>query len=187
MMTTNTALEQDISLENMLGYGKAIREVATIFESMHDREYDFLIVPSRGASPIVDMCRLNWTSRREPWDNRGGMQRVMESFFANPLSKALHLPFTADAGNLPLGVEPRDVRRFWCGVVAGMIRDPDTDPFFAFTSTSDSTFVGSRVSPRRPVCMTLSDVRQDGASRSWTRRFQEGPFARLWTALRKQG
>jgi hypothetical protein len=61
-MTTNTALEKDISLENMLGYGKAIREAATIFESMHDREYDFLIVPSRGACPIVDVCRLNWTN-----------------------------------------------------------------------------------------------------------------------------
>lgn len=131
-MTINSALERDISLENMLSYGEAIREVATIFESMHDGEYDFLIVPSRGASPIVDMCRIHWTSRREPWGHRGGMRRVVESFLANPISKALHLPFTADAGNLPLSVEPRDVRRFWCRVVAGMISDPDADPFFRF-------------------------------------------------------
>ncbi|MGG5823642.1 hypothetical protein [Falsiroseomonas sp. HW251] len=99
---------------------------------MHDNEFDFLIVPSRGAAPIVDACTVYWTSRRERSDHRGGLDRVVRSFLSNPITKAMYLPFTADIGNLDIGVSPRDVRRFWCRVVAGMLRAPNTDPFYNF-------------------------------------------------------
>jgi hypothetical protein len=128
----STALEDDISLENLISYADACNEVSTLFESMFDNEYDFLVVPSRGAAPIVDACTVCWTSRRERLDDRGGLERVVKSFLSSPLTNAIFLPFTADAGNLCTGVAPRDIRRFWCRVVAGMLRDPQNDPFFRY-------------------------------------------------------
>lgn len=124
------ALETDISLENLLSYAAAAQEVSVILESLNKGEYDFLLVPSRGAAPIVDMCRLYFTSRRERW--RGGLDGMVPEWLANPLANSLYLPFTADAGNLAIGVAARDMRRFWCRVVAGMLRAPDTDPFYGF-------------------------------------------------------
>jgi hypothetical protein len=121
------ALEDLITPANMVSYARAAIRVARTCARLGAAGYEAMIVPSRGAVPVVQHAQSYYRAILQPCMTFEDRLRKLESCNRNPLHLAFHAPFTADAGPLGLkGLTTAHIRHFWARVIASIIRG-DTD------------------------------------------------------------
>lgn len=127
------ALRDIITKPNVLAFTKAGIDVARAAQRLSDDGYTCMIVPSRGAVPFLRVAKSYYRQlviSCMPQDDR--LTKGMAARFG-PLTLALDVPFTADAG--PIGVEglkSAHIRGFWARVVAAIVRRQIDDPHYRF-------------------------------------------------------
>ena len=123
------ALEDRITTESMLAYASAGIELARTTQRLRDDGYGSMIIPSRGATPFIRVAQAYYRSVVVPL--MPAQDRLAKGFAASvgPLNLALDMPFTADAGRIPVdGLSPAQIRRYWARVVAAIVRGRMDDP-----------------------------------------------------------
>lgn len=127
------ALRDIITKSNVLAYAKAGIDVARAAQRLSDDGYKCMIVPSRGAAPFLRVARSYYRQfviSCMPRADR--LTKGMQARF-DPLTLALDVPFTADAGRIGVdGLKSAHIRRFWTRVVAAIVRRQIDDPHYRF-------------------------------------------------------
>lgn len=115
--------------DNIRSYARAGIELARAARRLAVRGYDSMVIPSRGAVPVLNIAQAYHTTIIRPAMTRDErVASISESQFG-PWNKTLHIPFTADTG--PMGVDDLtsgQIRRFWARTVAAIVRGQMDDP-----------------------------------------------------------
>ncbi|MBM0169515.1 hypothetical protein [Altererythrobacter sp. C41] len=126
-------LRDIINKPNVLAYAKAGIDVARAAQRLSDDGYKCMIVPSRGAVPFLRVAKSYYRQlviSCMPQDDR--LTKGMQARFG-PLTLALDVPFTADAGRIGVeGLKSAHIRRFWARVVAAIVRRQVDNPHYRF-------------------------------------------------------
>lgn len=126
-------LRDIINRPNVQAYAKAGISVARAAQRLSDDGFNCMIVPSRGAVPFLRVAESYYRqlviSCMPPADR---LTNGMAARFG-PLTRALNVPFTADAGRIGVdGLKSAHIRRFWARVVAAIVRRHVDDPHYRF-------------------------------------------------------
>ncbi|GAA0648451.1 hypothetical protein GCM10009424_26050 [Sphingomonas ursincola] len=117
----------------MLAYAKAGIDVARAAQRLSNDGYKCMIVPSRGAVPFLRIAESYY--RRLVISCMPQSERIIKGMPARsgPLTLALNMPFTADAGRIGVkGLKSAHIRRYWTRVVAAIVRRQVDDPHYRF-------------------------------------------------------
>ena len=124
---------KELTLGNLRSYADASETLALKLLDLELAGFDDLVVPSRGAAPFE-----RWASAyfHGVWKRalKTSEERIdaAKARVRGPMVNPLYLPFTADLGDGTMGVDSRDVRRFWTAVLAAMTRGEYQDPYYRF-------------------------------------------------------
>lgn len=123
----------DLTLENLKSYADACETIALKLIDLETGGYCNMVVPSRGAAPLEHAAttyfHLVWKkSFTAPLDRL----RAQQAHTWGPMINPLYLPFTADIPPEITGVDSRDIRRFWSGVLAAIVSGDHASPYFRF-------------------------------------------------------
>ena len=127
------ALRDIITKPNVLAFAKAGIDVARVAQRLRNEGYESMIVPSRGAVPFLRVATSYYRSVVVPCMPRDDRLSKGYSTAFGPLTLALDIPFTADAGHLGVdGLTSAHIRRYWARVVAAIVRRQVDDPHYRF-------------------------------------------------------
>lgn len=127
------ALRDIITKSNVLAFAKAGIDVARVAQRLRNEGYESMIVPSRGAVPFLRVATSYYRNVVVPCMPPDDRLSKGNSTSFGPLSLALDIPLTADAGHLGIdGLTSAHIRRFWARVVAAIVRRQVDDPHYRF-------------------------------------------------------
>ncbi len=125
------AIRDLITSSNVLAYAKAGIDVARAVQRLRSDGYESMIVPSRGAVPVLNVAQAYYRRIVQPCMSRDDRIGVGLAPGFGPLTRSLDTPFTADAGRLRVpGLSTAQIRRFWARVVAAIVRRQADSPYY---------------------------------------------------------
>ncbi|WP_419756271.1 hypothetical protein [Brevundimonas sp.] len=128
-MTVTDLITPDV----VRSYARAVIKVARTCDRLQDEGYAITVVPSRGASPIVRTAASYRRSILKPAVASAERLRLWKRGLTDPLSATIHIPFTADAGELGVAdLKSTHIRAFWARVVAAIARGDVNNPYYRF-------------------------------------------------------
>lgn len=114
-------------------YARAAVGVARACDRLQDQGYSVSIVPSRGASPMLRTAQSYRAQILKPLVGQAKQINLWKREFSDPLTAAIHIPFTADAGELGVkNLQSGQIRDFWARVVASIARGEKDSPYYRF-------------------------------------------------------
>lgn len=126
-------LRDIVNRPNVQAYAKAGIDVARAAQRLSDDGYNCMIVPSRGAVPFLRVAKSYYRQLVISCMPQGDRLTKGMAARLGPLTLALHVPFTADAGRIGVeGLKSAHIRRFWARVVAAIVRRHVDDPHYRF-------------------------------------------------------
>lgn len=127
------ALADRITTENILAYARAGIGLARAVQRLRADGYGSMILPSRGAMPFKNIAETYYREIVLPAMPGSDRRTKGSQATFGPLTLALDVPFTADAGRLGVdGLTPAHIRRYWARVVASIVRRQVDDPSYRF-------------------------------------------------------
>jgi hypothetical protein len=127
------SLRDHITPASVLSYARAAISVARICDDLGQRGYKTMVVPSRGAVPVIRVAEHYQRAAIQPAVSGEDRLALLRRGWSNPLGVTFHAPFTADTG--PIGVQAlttADIRRFWVRVIAALVRGETNSPYYRF-------------------------------------------------------
>lgn len=122
-----------LTLENLKSYADGCETVALKLLDLEAYGFHDMVVPSRGASPIENAASAYFHSVwKQSFDDPADRIRAMRAHTFGPMVNPLYLPFTADLPPSVTGVDSRDIRRFWTGVLAAIVSKDKASPYLRF-------------------------------------------------------
>lgn len=114
-------LSDKITIDNIISYGLAGICFKETIQRLDDDGYELLIVPSRGAAPFEHMASQVWylETQNSPREKRlaSNISRIRSL-----LNSAIYLPFTADITPDISYLETKNIREYWCRVLASIVK-----------------------------------------------------------------
>ncbi|WP_440091976.1 hypothetical protein ACTACL_18970 [Pseudomonas syringae] len=122
-----SAWQTVFSHQNLKSYAEAAREINSHYRVLFLDGYDSIVVPSRGAYPILDLAHTLWELEiRRPRDFDARWAAKSEQL-SSPLHRELTLPFSADPDKTCQTSSA--IRLFWTKVLAAIVRRDNTSPY----------------------------------------------------------
>jgi hypothetical protein len=111
----------NITLNIVRSYGQACADLHNAIQCLRSKDYDLMVVPSRGASPFINGAdSYGHALRNEKYETfDSGAPRLVDI-------EELYLPFTADSSD-DFAISTKSIRRFWSRVLAALIRRDNSD------------------------------------------------------------
>jgi hypothetical protein len=121
-------LDQEFSLQNIRSYARACKSIQETIELLGQDRYNHIVIPSRGASPLVNGAETYWSGARSLGYDRQERANHRLEWQNSPFRRSLMLPFTSDVGTEITGISPRMIRKYWTRVLAAIVRGDKRDP-----------------------------------------------------------
>ena len=126
-------LSDIITEKTVKSYTRAAVAVARACDRLRDEGYGAMVVPSRGAVPVVGAASSYRRSILNPLIDRDGKFKLLTRSVSDPLVAAVHIPFSADMGETGVnGLDTASIRTFWARVVAAIARRDALSPYYQF-------------------------------------------------------
>lgn len=123
------AIRDLVTPSNVLAYASAGIAVARTAQRLRARGYASMIIPSRGAVPVMDVARSYYRSILWPHISRADRADIGSVTRIGPLTLTFQAPFTADAGEMGVAnLDTSHIRTFWARVVAAIARGDLNNP-----------------------------------------------------------
>lgn len=118
-------IQELITYDNILSYSKAIIVVGDLLSKCLEDGYSKVVMPSRGAFPFYyhGLTYYNNFSRNN---------KIFSKYLLN--FKPIYLPFTADLGNIELGLRSEHIRKFWVKVLSDFINEEKSPYTFYYSN-----------------------------------------------------
>lgn len=127
------AIRDLITADNLLSYASAGIEVARAIQRLRAQGYESMVVPSRGAVPVLHVAQSYYRTMVAPMMSRDDRVAKHALWHLGPLTLDFLAPFTADAGQLGVdGLETAQIRRYWTKVIAAITRGDVNHPAYRF-------------------------------------------------------
>lgn len=122
-----------ITPESVKSYARAVIAVARACDRLRDAGYSAMVVPSRGAVPVVRAATSYRRSILSPMIDRASRLAMLTRSYSDPLTAAVHVAFTADMGETGVaGLDTASIRKFWARVVTAIARGDRLSPYYQF-------------------------------------------------------
>ncbi|WP_460044624.1 hypothetical protein [Pseudomonas sp. S2_H01] len=121
-----SAWQTVFSHQNLKSYAQAAREINSHYRVLFLDGYDSIVIPSRGAYPILDLAQTLWELEIR---RHGGFDARLAAKYeqlSSPIHRELTLPFSADPDETCQ--TSAAIRLFWTKVLAAIIRRDKTSP-----------------------------------------------------------
>ncbi|MBD8099122.1 hypothetical protein IFR08_09695 [Pseudomonas fluorescens] len=115
------------SHQNLKSYAEAAREINSHYRVLFLDGYDSIVVPSRGAYPILDLAQTLWELEIRSHKDFDARWAAKSEQLSSPIHRELTLPFSADPDTTCQTSSA--IRLFWTKVLAAIVRRNNTSPY----------------------------------------------------------
>lgn len=121
--------QNDFTVDNLIDYARAARTLSEHVGALRDDGYGHLVIPSRGAVPLIDAAAAAWKLDARSLPTYTQRRRGASELSASPFDQPLVLPFSADPQDATQTTAA--IRRYWSRVLAAVVRRDGCDPHLA--------------------------------------------------------
>lgn len=122
-----SAWQTVFSHQNLKSYAEAAREINSHYRVLFLDGYDSIVVPSRGAYPILDLAQTLWELEIRSHKDFDARWAAKSEQLSSPIHRELTLPFSADPDTTCQTSSA--IRLFWTKVLAAIVRRNNTSPY----------------------------------------------------------